>query len=323
MRLTADTSCPAISRKFASSFITAIRPACVGLAVIGLSIGLSGCSIGVLAPVGPVGQADMTILVDSVIIMLAIVLPTIAATLLFAWWFRASNTRARYLPNFEYSGQIEMVVWSIPLLVILLLGGVAWIGSHDLDPAKPLDSSKKPLDIQVVSLDWKWLFLYPQHGVASINKLVVPKGVPLHFSLTSASVMNAFFVPELGSMIYTMNGMSTQLHLQADKTGVYNGLSANFSGDGFASMRFDTEVVEQPAFDQWVKTAAGAPDTLDAQSYRGLLKQSIGDPPKLFKLADPSLYQAIVTQMLPPGEGPQEGRPTPSVSPRIGDKNVR
>ncbi len=316
MRLNADHGRPAISRKpRRHRIINALR-------LTGLSLGafaLAGCSTGILVPVGPVGDADKTILIDSVIIMLAIVLPTIAATLLFAWWFRASNTRARYLPNFAYSGQIEMVVWSIPILVVLLLSGVAWIGSHDLDPAKSLSAKEKPLEVQVVSLDWKWLFLYPQQGVASLNKLVVPKGVPLHLSLTSASVMNVFFVPQLGSMIYTMNGMSMNLNLQANKIGVYNGLSANFSGDGFAGMRFDVNVVDQAAFDQWIKAGTNATSVLDAQAYRGMLKQSIGDPPKLFKLADPSLYQAIVSQMLPPGEGPQEGRPTPAVSPRRGD----
>lgn len=325
MRLEADQGRPAPVRKSARLRIINLIQL-IGIGIAGLS--LAGCSMGILAPVGPIGEANKTILIDSVIIMLAIVLPTIAATLLFAWWFRASNTKARYLPTFAYSGQIEMVVWSIPVLVILLLSGVAWIGSHDLDPAKAITTNAdnkpaKPLDIQVVSLDWKWLFIYPEQHIASLNKLVVPQGVPLHLSLTSASVMNVFFVPELGSMIYTMNGMSTQLYLRADKGGTYQGLSANFSGDGFSGMRFDTDVVDQSNFDQWVKTAAGATDSLDGQSYRGLLKQSIGDPPKLWKLADPNLYQAIVTQMLPPGEGPQEGHPTAAVSPRRGDENVR
>jgi cytochrome o ubiquinol oxidase subunit 2 len=148
--------------------------------------------------------------------MLAIVVPTIAATFAFAWWFRASNARARYLPDWVFSGRIELIVWSIPLLVIMLLGGVAGIGSHDLDPAKPLTSDTPPFEVQVVSLDWKWLFIYPSHGVASVNQLVIPAATPIHFSLTSASVMNVFFVPQLGSMIYTMNGMTTQLNLQAD-----------------------------------------------------------------------------------------------------------
>src|SRR5208282_5968507 len=177
----------------------------VNWAVRMLSLGaialLGGCNAVVLDPKGPIGIADKTILIDSLVIMLAIVVPTVAATLAFAWWFRASNTKATYLPDFVYSGRIELVVWAIPPLVIMLLGGVAWIGSHDLDPAKPLASDTPPLEIQGVSLDWKWLFIYPNQHIASVNQLVVPAGVPIHFSLTSASVMNAFFIPQLGSMI--------------------------------------------------------------------------------------------------------------------------
>jgi len=199
---------------------------------------LTACHWAVLDPRGPVGQADRTILIDSLAIMLAIGVPTIIATFAFAWWFRASNTRARYRPDWEFSGAIELVVWAIPAMVIILLGGVAWIGSHELDPAKPLSDRVAPLDVQVVSLDWKWLFIYPQEGVASVNQLVVPVGVPLRFALTSASVWNVFFVPQLGSMIYTMNGMRTQMNLQADEIGTLHGLSAHFSGDGFSDMHF-------------------------------------------------------------------------------------
>jgi cytochrome o ubiquinol oxidase subunit 2 len=212
-----------------------------GLLAFGVS--LSGCQEGILDPKGPVGSAQRTIPFNSLAIMLAIVVPTILATLAFAWWFRASNTRARYRPDFVFSGRIELIVWSIPTLVILFLGGVIWIGSHQLDPARPLDGWGKPLEIQVVSLDWKWLFIYPDEGVATVNRLVVPTGRPLHFTLTSGSVMNAFFVPRLGSMIYTMNGMATNLHLQADAQGEFEGLSAMFSGDGFPGMRFQVRAV--------------------------------------------------------------------------------
>ena len=184
-----------------------------------LALALTGCSGGVLDPKGPIGASNRLILINATEIMLVIVVPTIIAALVFAWWFRASNTRARYRPGFVYSGQIELIVWSIPILVILFLGGVIWIGSHDLDPYRPIPSPKPPLQVQVVSLDWKWLFIYPEQGVASLNELVLPAGVPVHFYLTSATVMNNFFVPQLGSMIATMNGMVTQLHLQADHAG--------------------------------------------------------------------------------------------------------
>jgi len=275
-------------------------------------IWLSGCGMSILNPQGPVGTAEKSILIDSLVIMLAIVIPTIIAILAFAWWFRASNARARHLPDWAYSGQIEMVVWGIPLLVILLLGGVAWIGSHDLDPYKPLPGPEKPLEIEVVSLDWKWLFIYPEQKIASVNELFVPAGVPLHLTLTSASVMNAFFIPRLGSMIYTMNGMTTQLNLQADATGVFHGLSSHFSGDGFAGMYFETHAVSQEDFSNWAKKSESS-SPLDAQSYGELAKQSIGAAPATYKLTDTDLFQAIVTRKLPPGPGP-----APAISPHGG-----
>jgi cytochrome o ubiquinol oxidase subunit 2 len=286
--------------------------------ILAAAIGLSACNRGILDPNGPIGSAEKSILIDSLGIMLAIVVPTILATIAFSWWFRASNTRAVHLPDWEYSGRIEMVVWGIPLLVIMLLGGVAWIGSHDLDPAKPLASAEKPVEIQVVSLDWKWLFIYPDQKIASINQMVVPAGVPLHLSLTSASVMNAFFIPQLGSMIYTMNGMTTQLNLQADDTGVFHGLSSHYSGDGFSDMHFDVRAVSAEDFSKWAHAPDAAKPPLDSAAYNELAKQSINIAPATFKLADPDLFQAIVTQKLPPGPGPDIGKPTASVSPRTG-----
>jgi cytochrome o ubiquinol oxidase subunit 2 len=280
------------------------------------SIVLTACQPAVLDPQGPIGIADKTILIDSLTIMLAIVVPTVAATLGFAWWFRASNTRAIYWPDFEYSGRIELIVWSIPLLTVILLGGVAWIGSHDLDPAKPLTSNTPPLEIQGVSLDWKWLFIYPNQHVASVNQLVVPAGVPIHFSLTSASVMNAFFIPQLGSMIYTMNGMTMQLNLQADAPGTFRGLSSHFSGDGFSDMHFDVHAVSPEQFAAWIERTRNTGPTLDPASYAELARQSMNISPFTFRAADPALFQQIVTQQVPPGPGPRTGRPHPSVSPR-------
>jgi cytochrome o ubiquinol oxidase subunit 2 len=288
-------------------------------AVVMAPIFLTACQPAVLDPQGFVGIAEKTILIDSLAIMLAIVVPTIAATLAFAWWFRASNTRAIHLPDFEYSGRIELIVWSIPLLTIILLGGVAWIGSHDLDPAKPLASKTAPLEVQVVSLDWKWLFIYPNERVASVNQLVVPAGVPLHFSLTSASVMNAFFIPQLGSMIYTMNGMTTQLNLRADAPGTFHGLSSHYSGDGFSDMHFDVRAVSPDEFDSWIQGTRNAGPTLDPAGYAALARQSMNTSPFTFGAADPALFQLIVTQQLPPGPGPRTGRPHPSVSPRTED----
>jgi len=245
--------------------------------------------------------------------------PTILATFAFAWWFRASNTRARYRPDWEFSGAIELVVWSIPAMVIILLGGVAWIGSHDLDPAKPLSERQAPVEIQVVSLDWKWLFIYPHEGVASVNELVVPAGVPLRFSLTSASVWNAFFVPQLGSMIYTMNGMRTQVNLQADEPGTFHGLSAHFSGDGFSDMHFPVRAVRADEFAAWIQATRGTGPTLDGAAYTALARQSTKLAPSTFGAVTPELFAQVVRQELPPGPGPGTERGGAAEAPKAGE----
>jgi cytochrome o ubiquinol oxidase subunit 2 len=261
--------------------------------------------MNILDPQGPIAAADKQILIDSIAIMLAIVLPTIAAIFAFAWYFRASNTRAFHWPDWEYSGRLELVVWSIPALTIILLGGVAWIGAHQLDPAKPVAGTGQGVTIEVVSLDWKWLFIYPDQRIASVNTLTVPVGAPLHFQLTSASVMNVFFIPQLGSMIYTMNGMVTKLNLRADNEGKLQGLSAMFSGDGFPDMMFDVNVISPLAFPDWVATTAKSDAVLNEDSYRKLMQQSVEKGRPTYRLEDPRLFEMIATQHIPPGPGPQ------------------
>ena len=260
--------------------------------------------MNIFNPQGPVAAADQTILIDSVAIMLAIVVPTIIAILAFAYWFRQSNSRAFYLPDFAYSGRLELVVWAIPALTVILLGGVAWIGSHQLDPSVPVEGTGSPVRIQVVSLDWKWLFIYPDQGIATVNTLTVPVGAPLNLQLTSASVMNAFFIPQLGSMIYTMNGMVTRLHLRADQEGTFQGLSSHFSGDGFPEMLFDVHVVSPLEFPDWVKKTASSGQVLNADSYKKLARQSVATGKPAFRLANPLLFDEIVTQKIPPAPGP-------------------
>jgi cytochrome o ubiquinol oxidase subunit 2 len=277
--------------------------------------------MNILDPQGPIGVAEKTILIDSVAIMLAIVLPTIVAIFAFAFWFRASNTKAFYRPDWAYSGRIELVVWAIPALTIILLGGVAWIGAHQLDPARPIPGSQQRLRIQAVSLDWKWLFIYPDQKVAAVNTLTVPAGVPLQFELTSASVMNAFFIPQFGSMIYTMNGMTSRLNLQADAAGTYQGLSAHFSGDGFSDMHFDVHVVASEQFSKWAQDAAKAEKPLDARSYGEIAKASINNEQAIYRLADPDIFKSIVTQKLPPSQGAQSG--VKGASPESGIADAR
>jgi len=258
------------------------------------SVALASCEEGVLSPKGPIGRAEKTILFDATVIMLAVVIPVIVLTLAFAWWFRAGNARARYLPTWEYSGRIEIIVWSIPALIVLFLGGMAWISSHDLDPPAPLQGLNKALDIDVISMDWKWLFIYPEQNIAAVNELTVPIATPLHFHLTSSSVMNSFFVPQLGSQIYAMAGMVTQLTLLADEEGIYPGRSVQFSGDGFSDMTFKVHAVSETGFQNWVTAARGNGAGLDVTAYTALLEPSHTDTPRMFSSVEPGLFDRAV-----------------------------
>jgi cytochrome o ubiquinol oxidase subunit 2 len=265
----------------------------------------ASCS-GVLDPQGPVGASERLILFDSLAIMLAIIVPVIAATIAFAWWFRASNARAFYWPEWEFSGRLELIVWAIPALVITFLGGIAWFGSHALDPSKPLESKLKPVEIEVVSLDWKWLFIYPDEGVASVNLVVLPAGQPAHFRLTSNGVMNSFFAPQLGSQIYTMAGMATELHLQADQPGSYAGISAQFSGDGFSDMRFEARALPADGYSKWIADAKASGGALDKAAYAQLAAPSQNVSPVTYRSVEPRLFESIVdgsarTEMKPSG----------------------
>jgi cytochrome o ubiquinol oxidase subunit II len=259
------------------------------------AVTLGGCTEGVLDPKGPIAAAERQILFNSLGIMLAIVIPTILGILGVAYWFRSSNWRARYMPDFIYSGRLEVLVWSIPVMTVLLVGGVAWVGSHDLDPRKPIASTVKPVTVQVVSLDWKWLFIYPDQGIATVNRLTVPVETPVRFELASSSVMNSFFVPQLGSQIYTMAGMVTRVQLQADHPGTYRGLSAQFSGDGFADMRFNVEAVPPESFAQWVDGTRSAGPLLDAQAYADLAKPSKAIVPFTYRAVAPNLFNYILS----------------------------
>ncbi len=260
--------------------------------------------MGVLDAQGPVAAAERLILLNATAIMLVVVVPVIALTLIFAWWFRASNSKAAYRPDWAYSGRIELVVWSIPAMVVILLAGVAWIGSHQLDPRRPLVSDATPLRIQVVSLDWKWLFIYPEQRVASVNLLVVPAGTPVEFQLTSATVMNAFFVPQLGTQIYTMPGMTTHLNLMADRAGDYAGLSSHFSGGGFSDMRFTVRAVARADFDRWLLATRGAAPALGAAEYGALADVHGAAAARSYGGVDPALFERIVRTSAPAAPAP-------------------
>jgi cytochrome o ubiquinol oxidase subunit II len=272
----------------------------LGLAAALAAAPLSGCT-GVLTPAGPIGAAERLVLFDSTAIMLAIVVPVIVAVAGFAWWFQASHSRAFYWPDWEFSGALELIVWSIPTLVIVFLGGIAWFGSHALDPFRPITGFEAvPVEVEVVALDWKWLFIYPDVGMASVNTLAVPIGQPIHFRLTSSGVMNSFFVPELGTQIYEMAGMTSQLYLEADKPGTYRGRSANFSGDGFADMHFDVRAMSADDYAKWLADAKASTAALDRNAYAELVKPSENVPPTVYRSVEPGLFESIVNGTAPP-----------------------
>ena len=268
-----------------------------------LTLPLCACARqGVLDPQGPVARAEALLLQDATAIMLTVIVPVIAATLGFAWWFRQGNRLARRRPDFVYSGAVEMVVWSIPVLIIGFLGGIAWISSHELDPAKPIASTIEPVDVEVVSLDWKWLFIYPREGVATVNRLVVPAGAPIRMRLTSQGVMNSLLIPQLGSQIYTMSGMATRLNLLADRPGDYPGFSAQFSGDKFSDMRFRVTALPASDYAAWLARTRAAGGSLDARSYAALALPGASRPGS-YAAVTPGLFDAVVVApSLPHGD---------------------
>ncbi|HVC31302.1 MAG TPA: ubiquinol oxidase subunit II [Steroidobacteraceae bacterium] len=255
---------------------------------------LTGCHYAVLDPRGPVGQQERTIILTATALMLLVVVPVIAMILVFAWRYRASNEKAQYAPNWSHSTKIETVVWGIPIIIILILGAICWRTSHELDPFKPLASTVKPVRIDAVAMDWKWLFIYPKQGVASVNEVAMPVGVPVVFHITSATVMNSFFIPRLGSQIYAMANMQTAVNLLASKAGTYRGISANFSGDGFSGMTFQARALSRSDFAKWLEKAKASPQTLGGAEYTALDKPSEHVPVEYYSRVLPDLFPQIV-----------------------------
>ena len=259
---------------------------------------LSGCKAALLEPAGQIAADEKSLIITSTLLMLIVVIPVILLTLYFAWKYRASNTSATYTPDWSYSHRIEAVVWAVPIAIILVLGTITWRTTHELDPYKPLASSVKPIEIQVVSLDWKWLFIYPEQHIATVNEIQFPAGTPVNFKITSDTVMNVFFIPQLGSQIYAMAGMQTQVNLSADAPGVFDGLSANFSGAGFPDMTFKARSTSAAAFDAWVAEVRAAPTHLGLDNYDGLAKPSQHDAVQYFSGVQPLLYAAVLDKYM-------------------------
>jgi cytochrome o ubiquinol oxidase subunit II len=273
----------------------------MGLVPLVASVALSGCArahFELLEPAGEIAAQERTLILVALGIMLCVVIPVIVLTLVFAWRYRASNTRATYAPNWSHSNKIEAVVWSIPCVIVLFLAVLIWNTTHSLDPYKPLDSKVKPVRVEVVAMNWKWLFIYPDYGIATVNELPIPTNTPVDFKVTSDGIMNSFFIPRLGSQIYAMAGMQTQLHLIANKPGTYAGLSSGFSGPGFSDMHFNAVAMSPAQFAAWMRQARSAPASLDGQSLVLLERPSIKVPPATYGRVAPGLFEGVVDQFM-------------------------
>ncbi len=272
---------------------------------------LGGCDMVLINPSGDVALQERNLIIASTGLMLLIILPVMTATALFAWRYRSSNTKAAYAPDWHHSTQLEVLIWTAPLLIIIALGALTWISTHVLDPFRPvgrIDASHpveigaKPLEVDVVSLDWKWMFIYPEQGIATVNELAAPVDRPLDFHITSGTVMNTFFVPALAGQIYAMAGMETRLGAVVNKAGTYDGYSGMYSGAGFSDMRFKFYGLQPKAFDDWVAHAKAAEMTLDAARFMQLSKPSEKVRPQFYGSVQPGLFDKVLNMCVDPGK---------------------
>lgn len=274
---------------------------------------LTGCNkIMMFNPQGVIAKDELDLMITAVGLMLIIVIPVIIATFVIAYRYRASNTKAKYTPEFEHSAKLEAVWWTIPIIIIVILGTITWISTHKLDPYRPLNSAVKPVRIQVVSLEWRWLFIYPDQGIATLNFVEFPVNTPINFSITSDAPMNSFMIQQLAGQIYSMAGMQTQLHLMADQPGIYNGRSVSFSGDGFAGMTFNAKAVSASEFNQWVATVQKSSNPLTLNAYNNLVPPSRDDSVQYFSPVADNLFNNIIMKyMMPmPAQNMQSGTAT-------------
>jgi cytochrome o ubiquinol oxidase subunit II len=266
------------------------------LLIVALVALLSGCNAVLLHPAGAVAKQQGHLIVVATLLMLIVILPVMALTVAFAWRYRRSNTRATYTPDWDHSTQLELVIWAVPLLIIIALGAVTWITTHTLDPYRRLRTAARPITVEVVALDWKWLFIYPEQGIAVVNDLAAPVDVPINFKITASSVMNSFFIPALAGQIYAMPGMQTELHAVINHPGDYDGFSANYSGAGFSDMRFKFHGMSEGDFARWIQRAKASGQTLDRDGYLVLERPSEHESVRRYASVSPDLYEAIVAR---------------------------
>jgi cytochrome o ubiquinol oxidase subunit 2 len=284
----------------------------ITLMAAGLVVFLLGHKLAVLSPQGSIGLRERNLMFWSTLLMLIVVVPVFVLTFTIAWRYRAGNKSARYTPNWDHHRGIEFLWWALPCVIIFILAVMTWVSSHSLDPFRPIASKTKPLTIQVVALQWKWLFIYPDQGIATVNYVQFPENTPINFVITSDAPMNSFWIPQLGGQVYAMSGMSTQLHLDATKVGTYDGSSANLSGAGFAGMKFTAKATTEQDFSTWVQHAQQSSGYLGQGRYTELAKPSENNAVATYSNVARGLYDSIISKyMTPPGQAaPASSQPT-------------
>ncbi len=257
----------------------------------------------VLNTQGLIADKQRDLMIIALLLMLVVVVPVFILTFAIAWKYRASNKKATYSPNLDGNAIAETIWWLVPLAIIIILSGFIWTSSHELDPFKPLDSDKKPVTVQVIAMQWKWLFIYPDENIATVNYVQFPEKTPVNFKLTSDAPMNSFWIPSLGGQVYAMSGMSTQLHLMANGSGTYKGSSANLSGKGFAGMKFTAKSTTKEKYEDWVQRVKNTGRTLDNSSYAELAKPSTDNKVQYYILGNNKLYDTVILKYMEPANG--------------------
>ena len=270
-----------------------------GALAVGATLLVAACDLrtsAVLDPKGPIALAERDLLRDAFFVMMLVIVPIILLTLLFAWRYRASNTRAVYAPKWAESPRLDAIVWLIPALIVVAVAVLLWRSTHKLDPYREIASATPPLEVQVVAQDWKWLFIYPEQGIAVVNQLAFPNGRPVSLRITSDTVMNSFYVPQLAGQIYAMAGMQTRLQLLADQPGKFVGRNSMYSGGGFSDQHFEVVSLTPGDFDAWVAKAKQAPGKLDATAYTALAAKSRSNPIAYYSAIEPNLFDSIIAK---------------------------
>lgn len=271
--------------------------------------------LDIFDPAGTIAARERNLMVFTLLLSLIVVIPVFMILFAFAWKYREGNKKARYEPDWDHNPKLELVWWGIPIVIISVLAVVAWTSAHELDPYRALASSKEPLKVQVIALQWRWLFIYPEQHIASVNLLPIPVGRPINFQITSDAPMNSFWIPRLGGQVYAMSGMSTQLHLQASKAGDYDGVSANISGSGFAGMQFTARAESPETFAEWVNLVQHhSGQTLNHETYTALAKPSKDTSPQQFNNVDDGLYDGVIMKYMMPTPQSAEAQTTQTLS---------